>query len=200
MAARRAGSLWRGIIVALGCISAVWMIFVNGETIASYIKSFAANGYDFFEFFFSERLVAFASLFLGVSFFAIIIRDLWALRKPLLWITLAFSVICFVSVAVDLFVSPVPLSGSNSYIVLFKFITIMLLMIAYSVFSVVGINAKRYQPFAFYFGVFCALLVFVYNIVIILGNNSKPEFSEFIPYLTVFAANFFIFKCSLYER
>ncbi len=200
MAARRASSLWRGVIVALGCISAVWMIFTNCDKVASYIKSFLANNWNFFEYFLSKRLVAFAALFLGISFFAIIIRDLWALKKPLLWITLVFSVLCFLVMAINLFVSPIPLHTSGSFIVLFEYISLMLLMVAYTVFAIVGINSRRYQPFAFFFGVFCALLVLIYNVIIITGNNSSPDFSLFVPHITVFAANLFVFKCTLYEK
>lgn len=200
MAARRASSLWRGIIVALGCISAVWMIFINCETIAAYIKSFIGNGWNFFEYFFNKRLSSFAALFIGISFFAIIIRDLWALKKPLLWIALTFSILCFLSIAIRLFISPIPLKGNTSFIFLFEYIATMLLMVAYSVFAIVGINSRRFQPFAFFFGVFCALLLLVYEAVVILSNNSNPDFNLFVPYITVFAAHFFVFKCALYEK
>lgn len=201
MAARKASSsLWRGIIVALGCISAVWLIFYNCELVASYIKSFISNQWDFIDYFFNQRLSAFAALFLGVSFFAIIIRDLWALKKPLLWITLLFSALCLLSVLINLIISPINLSGNQSYMLLFEKIIIMLLMIAYIAFSIVGINSKRYQPFTFYYGVFSFLLILAYHAIEIFENNQSPDLNAFIPYLTIFFANFFVFKCSLYEK
>ena len=200
MAARRASSLGRGIVVALGCISAVWLIFTNCELIADYINTFIGYKYNFFEYFFSSRLSSFASLFLGLSFFAIIIRDLWALKKPLLWINLLFAVLCLLATVVKLITSPIPLSGDHSYIVILENISLILLMLAYSIYSVVGINSKRYQPFTFFFGVFCSLLVLVYHVLVITVNYASPDFGLFIPYITVFFANFFVFKCALYEK
>jgi len=198
MAARRASSLWRGIIVALSCISAVWLIFLNCDEIASIIKNFSSS-YSFFEYFFSEKLLYFATLFIGISFFAIIIRDLWALKRPLLWIGLVFSAACFISLAIDLFDPLLSFSGS-AFLHPFKIIAYMLLSIAYIVYCIAGINSKRYQPFAFFFGLFCSLLVLIYHILIITENHASAEFSLFIPHIMNCIANVLIFKCTLYER
>lgn len=201
MAARRASSsLWRGIIVALGCISAVWLIFNSCESIASMIRSFIANDYNFLDYFFHERLSAFASLFIGISFFAIIIRDLWALKKPFLYISIVFSVLCCIAVLVNSIILPII---NNSIVVNFELsshILLVLQMIAYIIFASAGIRSKRYQPSAFYFGFFCFLFQLIYQIAGVLMVDSSPDLSIFIPYLTVFFANIFVFKCSLYEK
>ena len=195
--ARRSSSLWRGIIVALSCISAVWLIFINCERIADYIRHFN-SGYSFFEYFFSEELLFFATLFIGISFFTIIIRDLWALKRPVLWIALVFSAACFIALIIDLFF-PV-LSFGGSFLHPFKLIAKLLMSLAYIIYCIAGINSRRYQPFAFFFGLFCALLVLISQILIITESKSSPAFSLFVPHIMIFAANAFVFKCTLYER
>ena len=197
MSARKASSISRGILVALGCISAVWLILVNGNSIINYIKEFSAP-YSFFEYFFSYRLANFATLFLGISFFAIIIRDLWGLKKPILWIMLVFSVLCTIAILFNLFINN-PYLSSISFYTLFRNLSFVLMMIAYTVYAVVSINNRRHHPFGFFFGIFSALLMLVGAVLLIVSNNSILSFAIFVPDTLVFLANFFVFKCILYE-
>lgn len=200
MAARRASSISRGILVALGCISAVWMIFVNGNAIVNDCKEFfSSSSYSFFEYFFSYRLANFSALFLGLSFFAIIIRDLWGLKKPILWILLVLTVLCIAAMLINL-LFPISQFSSKSFYYLFKSISVILMMLAYCIYAILGINNRRYHPFGFFFGIFSALLVFIGEILQICSAYSEPTISLFIPGALLVAANVIVFKCTLYER